>query len=121
MNLSVWSPLHLRKRPSYCVALSDAQGPEADSCTAANNIPFRSPRRRAPPHATRLNNPSKQLGSPLVDLAPRAIRALRQPKGGLTMIRTTITVAAGLAFAAVLPTLPAQAQNSRSFVSSTGS
>jgi hypothetical protein len=36
------------------------------------------------------------------------------------MTRTTIVIAAVLAFAAALPALPAQAQNSRSFVSSTG-
>ena len=37
------------------------------------------------------------------------------------MMRTTVIIAAGLAFAAMLLALPAQAQNSRSFVSSTGS
>jgi hypothetical protein len=37
------------------------------------------------------------------------------------MIRTTIIIAALLAFGAALPILPAQAQNARSFVSSTGS
>src|ERR1700686_3123745 len=37
------------------------------------------------------------------------------------MTRTAIVIAAVLAFGAALPTLPAQAQNARSFVSSTGS
>src|ERR1700686_606026 len=37
------------------------------------------------------------------------------------MTRTAIVIAAVLAFGAALPTFPAQAQNARSFVSSTGS
>jgi hypothetical protein len=36
------------------------------------------------------------------------------------MTRTTIVIAAGLALAAMLPALPAQAQNTRSFVSGLG-
>src|ERR1700686_5098439 len=71
------------------------------------------------PRATRLNNSANHAAPPELDLPPRAIRTHRQPPGGFPMTRTAIVIAAGLAFAAMLSAVPAQAQ--RVFVSATGS
>jgi hypothetical protein len=51
----------------------------------------------------------------------RALRALTNPQGAFRMTRTTIIIAAALAFAAVLPAAPALAQRDRVFVASYGS